>query len=129
LTFGPSVTGLLGSSVAGSAYCAISRSSTGANSCDAAHHRLRLHDSQLPSPSLRPEPPHPDPQDPGPIAQARLWLAANEHLELVSQHQIFERKVSAGTKAINKDSRQHHEEAQHRRGSISGQRMPPCARP
>jgi hypothetical protein len=40
-----------------------------------ADHRLRLHDPHLTSPSLRPEPPHPDPKDPIPVAQTRLWLA------------------------------------------------------
>jgi len=69
-----------------------------------ADHRLRSHDLQLTSPSLRPEPPHPDPKDPVPLAQARLWLAAKEHLELVSQDQILERKLLAGTTAINKDA-------------------------
>jgi hypothetical protein len=39
----------------------------------------------------------------------------------VSQDQILERKILAGTTAINKDAKQHQEEAQHRRGSISGQ--------
>jgi hypothetical protein len=33
-----------------------------------ADHRLRLHDPQLTSPSLRPEPPHPDPEDSIPVA-------------------------------------------------------------
>jgi len=41
---------------------------------------------------------------------------------LVPQDQILKRKVLAGTKAINKDANQHQEEAQHRRGIISGQR-------
>jgi hypothetical protein len=94
-----------------------------------ADHRLGLHDPQLTSPSLRPEPPHPDPKDPVAIVQTRLWLAAKEHLELVSQDQILERKVSARTTAINDYAKQHHEEAQHRRGSISGQRTPLCGRP
>jgi len=92
-----------------------------------ADHRLRLHDPQLTSPSLPPEPPHPDPKDSIPVAQTQLWLAAKEHLELVSQDQILERKVLAGTTTINKDAKQHQEEAQHRRGSISGQ-GPACAR-
>ena len=61
--------------------------------------------------------------------QTRLWLAAKEHLELVLQDQILEGKVSARTTAINDYAEQHHEEAQHRRGSISGQRTPLCARP
>jgi hypothetical protein len=39
--------------------------------------------------------------------QARLRLATNEHLELVSQDPILERKVSAGTTDINKDAKQH----------------------
>jgi hypothetical protein len=39
----------------------------------------------------------------------------------VSKDQILKRKVLAGTTAINKDAQQHQEEAQHRRGSISGQ--------
>jgi len=60
--------------------------------------------------------------------QTRLWLATKEHLELVSQNQILERKILAGTTAINKDAKQHQEEAQHRRGSISGQGAPRCAR-
>ncbi len=85
-----------------------------------ADHRLGLHDPQLSSPSLRREPPHPDPKDPVPVAQTRLWLAAKEHLELVSQDQILQRKVLPYTTAINKDAKQHQEEAQHRRGSISG---------
>jgi len=93
-----------------------------------ADHRLRLHDPQLTSPSLRPEPPHPDPKDPIPVAYARLWLAAKEHLELVSKDQILKRKVLVGTTAINKNAKQHQEEAQHRRGSISGQGTPRCAR-
>jgi len=92
-----------------------------------ADHRLRLHDPQLMRPSVWPERPHPDPKDPVPVAQARLRLATKEHLELVSQDQILERKVSAGTTAINKDAKQHQEKAQHRRGSISGQGTPPCA--
>jgi hypothetical protein len=93
-----------------------------------ADHRLRLHDPQLTSPSLRPEPPHPDPKDSIPVVQTRLWLAPKEHFELVSQDQILERKILAGTTAINKDAKQHQEEAQHRRGSISGQGAPRCAR-
>ena len=36
---------------------------------------------------------------------------------MVSHDQILERKVSAGTTAINKDAKQYPEEAQHRRGS------------
>ncbi len=32
-----------------------------------------------------PELPHPDPKHPIRVAQARLWLAAKEHLELVPQ--------------------------------------------
>jgi len=47
-----------------------------------------------------------------------------EHLELVAKDQVLKRKVSAGTTAIKKDAKQHHEEAHHRRGSISGQRAP-----
>jgi hypothetical protein len=43
----------------------------------------------LTSPSLRPEPPHPDPKDSIPVVQTRLWLATKEHLELVSQDQIL----------------------------------------
>src|SRR5579859_4645093 len=93
-----------------------------------ADHRFRLHDPQLTSPSLRPEPPHPDPKDSIPVVQTRLWLAKKEHLELVSQDQILERKVSEGTTAINKHAKQHQEEAQHRRGSISGQGAPRGAR-
>jgi hypothetical protein len=89
-----------------------------------ADHCLRLHDPQLASPSLRPEPPHPDQENPVSVAQARLWLAAKEHLELGSQDQVLERKVLAGTTAINKDAKHHQEEAQHRRGSISGQGAP-----
>jgi hypothetical protein len=38
--------------------------------------------------------------------QTQLWLAPKEHLELVSQDQILERKVLAGTTAINNDSNQ-----------------------
>jgi hypothetical protein len=86
-----------------------------------ADHRLWLHDPQVASPSLRPEPPHPDQKNPVSVAQARLWPSAKEHLELVSQDQVLERKVLAGTTAINKDAKQHQKEAQHRRGSISGQ--------
>jgi hypothetical protein len=93
-----------------------------------ADHRLRLHDPQLASPPLWPEPPHPDQKNPVSAAQARLWLAAKEHLELVSQDQVLERKVLAGTTAINKDAKQHQEEAQHRRGSISGQGAPQYGR-
>src|SRR6266571_8581184 len=89
-----------------------------------ADYRLRLHDPQLTSPSLRPEPPHPDPKDPIPVPQTRLWLAAQEDLELVAQDQVLERKVLAGTTAINQDTKRHREEAQHRRGSISGQGAP-----
>jgi len=40
---------------------------------------------------------------------------------LVSQDEVLEYKVLAGTTAINQDAKQHREEAQHRRGSISGQ--------
>lgn len=47
----------------------------------------------------------------------------------MAQDQILEHKVLVGTKAINKDAMQHQDEAQHRRGSISGQRPPPHARP
>src|SRR5713101_10097277 len=54
-----------------------------------ADHRLRLHDPQLTCPSVWPQPPYPDPKDPVPVVQARLWLAAKEHLELVSQDQIL----------------------------------------
>lgn len=86
-----------------------------------ADHRLRLHDSQLSAPSLRPEPPHPEPKDAIPVVQARFGLAAKEHLELMWQDQVLERKVLAGTTAINKDAQQRQEEAHHRRGSISGQ--------
>ena len=89
-----------------------------------ANHRLRLHDPQLASPSLWPEPPHPDQNNPVSVAQARLWLAAKEYIELVSQDQVLERQVLAGTKAVNKDAKEHQEEAQHRRGSISGQGAP-----
>src|SRR6266571_9541467 len=67
-----------------------------------ADHRLRLHDPQFASPSLWPDPPHPDQKNPVSIAQARLRLTAKEHLELVSQDQVLERKVLAGTTAINK---------------------------
>jgi hypothetical protein len=67
-----------------------------------ADHRLRLHDPQLASPSLRPKPPYPDQKNPVSLAQARLWLAAKEHLELVSQDQVLERKVLPGTTAINR---------------------------
>ena len=74
-----------------------------------ADHRLRLHDPQLTSPSLRPEPPHPDPKDPVAVVQTRLWLTAKEHLELVLQDQILERKVSARTTAIHNYAKQHHE--------------------
>jgi hypothetical protein len=66
-----------------------------------ADHRLRLHDPQVTSPSLWPELPHPDPEDPIPVAQARLWLAPQQHLELVSQEQVLERKALLGTTAIN----------------------------
>jgi hypothetical protein len=93
-----------------------------------ADHCLRLHDPQLASPSLWPEPPHPDQKNPVSVAHARLWLAAKQHLELVSQDQVLKRKVLAGTTAINKDAKQHQEEAQHRRGSISGQGAPPNGR-
>ena len=34
--------------------------------------------------------------------QTRLWLATKEHLELVSQDQILERKILAGTTAIKR---------------------------
>ena len=48
----------------------------------------------------------------------------------MSQDQILERKVLAGTTAINKDAKQHQEEAQHRRGSIlvslKGSRVVEC---
>ena len=94
-----------------------------------ADHRLRLHDPQLTSPSLRPEPPDPDPKDPIPVAQTRLWFAPKQHLELMSQDQILERKVLAGTTAINQGAKQHREEAKHRRGSISGQGAPPLDDP
>src|SRR6266571_4988659 len=53
-----------------------------------ADHRLRLHDPQFASPSLWPDPPHPDQKNPVSIAQARLRLTAKEHLELVSQDQV-----------------------------------------
>src|SRR6185437_2639391 len=74
-----------------------------------ADHRLRLHDPQLTSPSLRPEPPHPDPKDPIPVAQTRLWLATKGHLELVAQDQVLERKVLVGN-----DSNQQEREASSR---------------
>jgi hypothetical protein len=64
--------------------------------------------------------------DPG-CADAAL-ACDEEHLELVSQDQILERKILAGTTAIKKDAQQHQEEAQHRRGGISGQGAPRCAR-
>ena len=51
-------------------------------------------------------------------AQARLWLAAKEHLELVPQDQILECKLVAGTTAIHKDAKQHQDKAQHRGGHI-----------
>ena len=38
--------------------------------------------------------------------QTRRWLATKEHLELVSQDQILERKILAGTTAINEDAKQ-----------------------
>src|SRR5665213_646540 len=60
-----------------------------------ADHRLRLHDPQLTSPSLRPEPPQPDPKNSIPVVQTRLWLATKEHLELLSQDQILECKILA----------------------------------
>ena len=93
-----------------------------------ADHCLRLHDLQLTFPSLRPEPTHPDPQDPVPVARGRLWLAAKQRLELVSRDEVLEGKVAAGTTAINQDAKQHQEEAQHRRGSISGHGAPSCGR-
>jgi hypothetical protein len=40
---------------------------------------------------------------------------------LVLPDQILERKILAGTTAINKDAKQDQGEAQHRRASISGQ--------
>jgi hypothetical protein len=46
----------------------------------------------------------------------------------VSQDQVLERNVLAGTTAINKDAKQHEEEVQHRRGSISGQGAPQYGR-
>ena len=52
--------------------------------------------------------------------QTRLWLATKEYFELVSQDQILERKILTGTTAINKDAKQHQEEAQHRRGRYQG---------
>ena len=46
----------------------------------------------------------------------------------MAQDQVLERKVLAGTTAINEDAKQHQEEAQHRhrRRSISGQGAPRC---
>jgi hypothetical protein len=61
--------------------------------------------------------------------QARLWLAANEDLELVAPGEILESKVSAGTTAITENTKQHHQDVEHRRGRISVQRTPPFARP
>ena len=40
---------------------------------------------------------------------------------MVAQDKVLEREVFAGTTEINQDAKQHREEAQHRRGSISGQ--------
>jgi len=86
-----------------------------------ASHRFRSNDPQVTSPPTRPNTHDPDPQGPIGIAQARLRLAAKQHLKLVSQDHVLERKVLLGTTAINQDAKQHQEEAQHRRGSISGQ--------
>jgi hypothetical protein len=47
---------------------------------------------------------------------------------LVAQDQVLERKVLAGTTAINQDAKQYQEEAQHRRASISGQAAPRSGR-
>ena len=44
----------------------------------------------------------------------------------MAQDQVLERKVLAGTTAINWDAKHHQEEAQHRRRSISGQGAPRC---
>src|SRR5260370_5383207 len=68
-----------------------------------ADHRSGLRDPQVTRPTHRPEPTHPDPWDPVPVAQARLWLAAQQHLDLVSRDQVLERKVLAGKATIHKD--------------------------
>src|SRR5207245_9882133 len=85
-----------------------------------ADHCLRLHDLQLTFPSLRPAPTHPDPQDPVPVAQERLWLAAKQHLEVVSKEQVLECEVAAGATAINQEAKQHQDEAQNKHRRISG---------
>ncbi len=46
----------------------------------------------------------------------------------MSKDQVLECEVAAGATAINQDAKQHQEEAQHRRGSISGHGAPSCGR-
>lgn len=85
-----------------------------------ADHRFWANDGQVPSPPTRPDPPEPDPEDTIGSAQARLRPGPSEHFELVAQGQILEDEVAAGTAAINKDAKEQIEEAQHRRGRLSG---------
>ena len=46
----------------------------------------------------------------------------------MAQDEVLEREVFAGTTEISQDAKQHREEAQHRRGSISGQGAPRSGR-
>lgn len=60
---------------------------------------LRLNHQQVATPAPRPEPPSPNPQDSVLIGQAQREIAAQCHLELVSEEEILEGNVAARSQA------------------------------
>jgi hypothetical protein len=84
-----------------------------------ADHRLQLHNPQVTSPPSGHRFRSQTQRIRSALRRRGFWLAAKEHLELVPQDQILERKLVAGTTAIHKDAKQHQDEAQRRGGSIS----------
>ncbi len=68
---------------------------------------LRLHNLEVPSPTLRPEMAQPDPQDSIRSLEAGMRVRTQRHLELMAENQVVEREIppraNGSTKRMNSE--------------------------
>ncbi len=75
--------------------------------------RLRLHDMEMLSPTLRPEAAKPDPEDPIRTMKTGKRVGAHCDLELMAEDQVLESKIAGRSDAGDEPTKHKEEQFRH----------------